>query len=271
MILFCLVCFLLSGCGSSFHETENETQTREELGVWFFACSEDADSILLRTKEADIMIDTGEEADGERLIGRLKEIGVEKIDLLILTHPDKDHIGGAAEVLAEFPVERAVQTSCEKGSALQMELGELLAENPGEENVSISRETQSAEYGKLRLTLYPPREEEYENSNNYSIGVLAEYEGITFFFAGDAKKKRIKELLLEDLPQADVYKAAYHGRDVGASEELIKKLRPVYAVVTAGQAEKETQKAFLETGTIVYSTYENEVHFTVKDGILDVG
>lgn len=270
-------CFLLTGCVPFLKKdaemaaegAPNAAQTK--LDVWFFACSEDADSILLKTPAADIMIDTGVEEDSERLTERLREIGVEDIELLILTHPDKDHIGGASKILSEFPVKQVIQTSCDKESELQEELNRLLLRNPGEEAAVIPKETLNLSYGELQLTVYPAKEEEYKNSNNYSIGVLAEYEGITFFFAGDAKKKRIEELLDEKLPKVNVYKTAHHGRDNGASKELIELLAPEYAVVTAPQPEPETEKAFSQFGTVVYSSYENEVHFSVTQGILDVG
>ena len=237
-----------------------------ELFVCFFACSEDADSILLKTEDAAVLIDTGDAADEEALLEKLHAADVTSLNLLILTHPDKDHIGGACAVLSEFPVEQVIATSCEKGSRLQEELDGVLLEK----TVSVPRDTQTFSYGELTLTIYPPKEASYKNANNYSIAVLAQYEGKSFFFAGDAKKKRIRELLDEKLPQADVYKVAYHGRDLKEGKELIERLKPSYAVVTAKQAEEGTEKALLEAGSEILSTYGEDVVFTVKEGILDV-
>lgn len=275
-ILFLINCFLLSGCGG-ISENQNDSAQKngqdstQILDVWFFACSEDADSILLRTPAADVMIDTGIEEDSEQLIEKLRAIGVDDVELLVLTHPDKDHIGGVVGVLNSFPVEQVVQTACVKGSELQKEMDRSFLKNPGTESVQIPQEIQKISFGELQLTIYPPQEDEYKNANNYSIGVLAEFDGTSFFFAGDAKKKRIKELLGENLPDVDVYKVAHHGRDNGASEELIGQLKPEYAVVTAQQAEEKTTQAFRMLGTKVYSSFEKDVHFSVKDGILDVG
>ncbi len=282
-----LCCFLfLQGCGQagkrdgSLQETAMETDTESDAGmqsaeqersagldVWFFSCSEDADSILLQTEDANIMIDTGVPQDSRALVEKLRTLGVERIDLLILTHPDRDHIGGAAAVLNAFPVDSIMTTDCEKGSGLQDTLNERLRK----ENVSVPRETQEAVYGELCLTIYPPRETAYDNANNYSIAVLASYEGRTFFFAGDARKKRIRELLDEELPAADVYKAAHHGRDSGACVDLIEALQPQIAVVTAKEAEKKTTKALQQAGAAVYSTYGQDVHLTVVNGVLDAG
>lgn len=259
-LLFLYICIFLSAC------TGKQTEKGDGLDVWFFACSDDADSILLQTDDTNVIIDTGLEEDSDALVRKLKEQDVEQIDLLILTHPDKDHIGGAGKVLDAFPVGQVIQTDCVKDSRLWKNLEQRLMG----ENVLIPKEEQMFSFGELHLTIYPPKEAEYESSNNYSIAALAEYEGKRFFFAGDAKKKRIEELLNEELPQVDVYKAAHHGRDNGRSAELIARLSPEIAVVTAREPEEENAQAFSEAGTIVYSTYKNDVHFTVEDGILDV-
>ena len=283
---FLCCCLFLQGCGQtgkpgdSLQETTVEADAETGAGipsaeqersagldVWFFSCSEDADSILLRTEDANIMIDTGVPQDSRALVGKLRELGVERIDLLILTHPDRDHIGGAAALLNAFAVDTVLTTDCEKGSGLQDALDERLEK----ENVSVPHDVREAVYGELRLTIYPPQETSYDNANNYSIAVLAAYEGRTFFFAGDAKKKRIRELLEEDLPAVDVYKAAHHGRDNGASTDLIEALQPQIAVVTAEAAEKKTGKALQQAGAVVYTTYGQDVHLTVVNGVLDAG
>ena len=274
-LLLTVIFLLLSGCGKVQGKQknimqENRQNAAQPLDVWFFACSEDADSILLKTGDVDILIDTGIEEDGKDFLEKLETLGVDDIELLILTHPDKDHIGGAPMLLETFQVERLIQTSCVKGSELQEEMNQKLEDNPGMEQVEVLQKKETVEFGELKLTVYPPKETEYKNSNNYSIGVLAEFEGKSFFFAGDAKKKRMEELLEEKLPDVDVYKAAHHGRDNGASVELIMRLKPEYAVITAEKPEEETKLALEALGADIYCTYEKDIHFFVKDGVLDV-
>jgi beta-lactamase superfamily II metal-dependent hydrolase len=254
------------GAGAGEAAKTSEPAKEQGLNVWFFACSQDADSILLQTEEATVMIDTGLEEDSDALIRKLRELGVERVDLLILTHPDKDHIGGALRLLEEFRILQVMQTACDKGSALQDQL-DLRLEG---ETVTIPDKRTPLELDGLHLTIYPPVEGEYDNANNYSLAVLAEYEGCTFFFPGDAKKKRIRELLQEDLPKVDVYKAAHHGRDNGGSDDLIERLSPQIAVITAEDAEKETKEALEAAGSAVYTTRGQDIHITVVNGVLDV-
>jgi len=264
-LFFLFLCGILSSCQGGREHTGNGEET---LSVWFFACSEDADSILLQTDDTNVIIDTGVEADSPELLEKLERLQVDNIDLMILTHPDKDHIGGADELLERFPVEQVIQTDYAKGSKEQSELNEKLAEKLPQEDILVPEEVTQLTFGELQITVYPPMQE-YDSSNNNSIAVLAEYEGKRFFFAGDAKKKRIDELLEEGLGQVDVYKVAHHGRDNGRSDDLIRVLQPDIAVVTAAGPEEETKKALSDVGADIYSTYETDVHFTVSDGILD--
>ncbi len=268
-VFVCLLFLFLSGMAQACGRTETGYGQSTGLDVWFFACSEDADSILLQTEDTNILIDTGVEADSTELVEKMKRLQVEQVDLLILTHPDKDHIGGAAAVLENFPVKWVMQTACDKDSALQDDLERRLDGLSGCV-VSVPDARQQLVFGSLQLTVYPPGEEEYGSANNYSLAVLAEYEGRRFFFAGDAKKKRIGELLEEALPQVDVYKTAYHGRDSGNGDALIEMLSPEIAVVTAKEAEEETQQALTDTGAEIYTTWKEDVYMTVRNGVLDV-
>lgn len=260
----CAVSFLVA-CGSFWQKEavlEEDALKKGGLKVIFFGCTEDADSILLHSEEGNVMIDTGVSADAEGMISDMKEMGIAKLDLLILTHPDKDHIGGVPAVLSEFEVDEVLQTSCEKGSELQSQVNALLEK----ETVRIPFKTEERQYGGLALSVYPPKEDFYDNSNNYSLGVLAEYEGVRFFFAGDAKKKRLGELLEEDLPGVDVYKVSHHGRDNKNSEEMIEKLQPNAAVVTSAYPEEKTAVSLKRMGVRVYTTLYNTVCFSVKNG-----
>ena len=106
-ILIVLICLaLLLGC--AYDPTESE-ETRK-LEVFTFSIGK-ADAHLIRTSDAAIMIDTGENGDGAKLLEKLRALGVEKLELLILTHHDKDHIGGAARVLENIPVRQVLQSN----------------------------------------------------------------------------------------------------------------------------------------------------------------
>ena len=120
-------------------------------------------------------------------------------------------------------------------------------------------------YGDLDIRVFPPEKFHYNKSNDYSLAVLVKHGDIHLFYAGDAEKERLGELLKLDLPAIDVYKTAHHGRNSKRGVELIEALKPEYAVVTAQEPENEIREAFKENGTQVYTTVNRDVVF-VSDG-----
>ncbi|OYP58661.1 hypothetical protein CG709_00645, partial [Lachnotalea glycerini] len=99
---------------SDSQQTVNEDANKvwEPIDVTFFDVGK-GDCILIETSEGAIMIDTGYDENGEDLVGWLKEREIDTLAYLILTHPDKDHIGGADTVINELNVENIIETNCE--------------------------------------------------------------------------------------------------------------------------------------------------------------
>ena len=127
--------------------------------------------------------------------------------------------------------------------------------------------TRRLQAGGMRLLVYPPMEKKYNDSNNYSLGVLVQHNDVNLMFAGDALRKRSEELLSIDWPEISLYKVAHHGRANSASEKLFRALQPRYAVVTARSADEIIQEVAGELGTTLYYTAEGDQVF-VSDGIV---
>ena len=91
---------LVGGCTSSSSDSANENGATDELDIVIFKIGK-ADSILLRVGDQTALIDAGEEDDGEEIIAYMQENDIDTIDYMILTHFDKNHIGGADKILNE--------------------------------------------------------------------------------------------------------------------------------------------------------------------------
>ena len=67
-----------------------------------------ADCSLLSFDGYNVLIDTGEEDDGDEILEALHRLEIEKLDLVILTHFDKDHIGGFPEISDGIPIDKVI-------------------------------------------------------------------------------------------------------------------------------------------------------------------
>lgn len=224
----------------------------EPAQIIFAGTKDDADCAILQSGGSCVVIDTGEAQDAEHILELLRERQIEKIDCLILTHPDKDHIGGAPALLDALPVKMVVCPYYNKENTPYRDLQEKM-EALGVSQLIPSRDRVLV-FGDLKLQIWPPEDFYYEKDNDYSIAVLVEHGSVNLFFAGDAQKQRLQELEQREFPDIDLYKVAYHGRDSSHSAQLIRKIGPRLAVVTAKEPLGETAEALKEVSAQVLCT-----------------
>ena len=246
-----LSALLLGGCGAA-----EEPASGVPLEVYCFAAGS-ADAFLLTTADGAALIDTGERGFGQDILAYLEEKGIERLDALIITHFDKDHVGGAAKVLNNFPVDLVLQSSRPKDSS-EYERYVKALESAGLEPMTV-RETYEFTLGGVRFVVDPPQRESYnsDSSNNSSL-IVSVYNGNNcLLFMGDAQTERIGEFLASNRTTCDVLKVPHHGRDEPLMEKLLESVQPKSAVITSSDDEPESAEtvALLEqAGAEVFLT-----------------
>lgn len=229
----------------------------------FVGTTQDADCAILLSGDSCIMVDTGEAVDAEHIVDILKTNEVERIDCMILTHPDQDHVGGASYIIDQLPVTQIITPYFAGEKQVYNELMQKV------EVMNIPVQTLSRDrlytYADMNIRVFSPEKFHYNEANDYSLAVLVEHGDNAMFLAGDAQKDRIEELMTLELPEIHIYKTAYHGRDTQLSGDLIEMVQPEFAVVTAAEPEKETAELFQSLGTQVVTTVGKDCTF-VSDG-----
>lgn len=247
-------------------EMEKSSQeTLPEIRVTFFNVKK-ADCILIELQDKAVMIDTGLDKNGEEICKKLEEKGIKELEYLILTHPDKDHIGGADSIIDQIPVKNLLETNLEIDSE---DYGEYqnTAKEKGIVPFSVKEQLDFTLDG-ADFSIYPPLKSLYIGENDYSLVIKLEYGSTSFLFAGDAEKIRIKELMTQipDL-ESTLLKVPHHGLLEDNSGLFFQKVKPFYAVITAAKKTNftEAEKLLKAGGAAVYLTYEGDVQ-AVSDG-----
>ena len=232
---------LLAGCSPGPEDTREEALT-DELEVHFFDAGK-ADAILLTTINSAVLIDAGEKGFGKTITAFLEGKGIERIDCLIVTHFDKDHVGGTAKVLNSIPAGMVLQSNQPRDSEEYQNYINAL-ENAGIEPVTV-RETYQFTLDGVHYTVDPPRKTEYseDSSNNSSLIVSVQHGSNSFLFTGDAQTQRLEEFLDRNKTTFDVLKIPHHGREEPIFDELIASVKPAYAVITSSDDEPESEKS----------------------------
>lgn len=255
-----------AGCGAA-------KDTAADAVITFFKAAK-ADAAVIQAGGAVIVIDTGLEKKADDLTESLEALGVEKIDALIVSHFDKDHVGGAAALLERFDVAAVYQSNQPKDSDEYTAYVEALAER-GLEAVTVT-DTVSLSHGGLDIEIDGPAEAEYavDPSNNSSLIVTVRAGGTTVLFAGDAEDARLSEYLeTYDRGEGDVIlKVPYHGHWQTMLPAFIDAVSPAAAIIPCSRSEpdedeREMTEALLEeAGTSVLRTYEGDITLTLRDG-----
>ena len=164
------------------------------------------------------------------------------IDLIILTHPEHDHLAGLIEVLKRYKVENILWTGIVRDTSEYDEWVKLI-KNEGAK-IKIAQASQRINLSTYEVNrhidiLYPFENlegQEFENSNNTSIVAKLIFGENSFLFTGDAYQSVEKKLVSRGWGlNSDVLKVGHHGSKTSTSEEFIKQVSPEIAVISVGK------------------------------------
>ena len=274
---------LLGGCempDTGTHETPGGDKTENTLPTLttvVFSIGK-ADAILIYNEQHAILIDAGEVEDAAEILAYLKKEKIEQLDALILTHYDKDHVGGAAGVIEGIAIKEVYGTYQSKKSEEYDRYQEALASKSLTPTVVSTRH--ALLYDALKLVIYPPHENAYEEkeSNNSSLVIHMTYGETTYLFGGDAQELRIRELLEEHETSGlsldcDFMKVPYHGNPLENLPALLAITTPDYAVITCSDknpVDPSKTAALRDAGARVFLTRAGNVYATSNGKTLTV-
>lgn len=228
--------------------------TKGNLKIYFFDAGK-ADSCVIYNDDFAVLIDTGEKELGNEILVYLENHNIKKLDYLIITHFDKDHVGGASYVLEGIQVDNVIQSNYPKESKVYTKYLNALSEK-GITPVTL-REDMSFNFGDVYFNINAPIEEVYSNneSNNSSLIVSVKYKNNSFLFMGDAENLRIKEYVLNNSETYDFIKIPYHGHYQTSLDELLNEVKSKYAVITSSSEELEDNTTLELLNSIECNTY----------------
>ena len=191
-------------------------------------------AVILRTSRHDLLFDTGAQFApdvdaGQRvLLPLLRAIGVRRLDLLMLSHRDMDHVGGAASVIAGLPVAKLL-------SSLEAAHPLLRGPVPHERCVAGQRWDWDGVHFEV---LHPPPERYVQQAKSNAMSCLLRViaaNGRAALLTGDIEAPQERELVASGVDlRSEVLMAPHHGSKTSSSEELLNAVQPKLVVIQAG-------------------------------------
>lgn len=191
------------------------------------------DATLIQKGNFHMLIDAGKNEKGTMVVEYLKKHGVQKLDVLVGTHPDSDHIGGLDDVLNEVSADTVYLPETSKETKTYREVMDVLGQNGKEAQMpEIGKEYR---YDQNVLVRFLGPQRNYKDANNNSFVVQLAYGKNRFLFMGDAEEQEEEDIVEKkyDL-ECDVLKVGHHGSYTATSDVFLQESNPVYAVISAG-------------------------------------
>ncbi len=233
------------------------------------------DSILLHSNNSNILIDTGgkqllEVEEWKKmeknsnyaentLIPIFKSLGIRKLDYLVLTHGDNDHLGEAINLINNYNIEK-VLFNADNFNTNELKIIDLL-------------NYKKIEYYKLNAKanikagnyLLQSINNVYGNENDSSVVILANIFKYKILLTGDISKGTERHIINKyDIGNIDILKVAHHGSKTSTSEELIRSVNPTIALISVGRNNKYNHPS---SETIeMLNTYDIDTYMTSTMG-----
>ena len=252
-------------------ETEQIVNTADvdNLKVHFIDVGQ-ADSILIEQNNEYMLIDAGNNEDGNLLVKYFNELGISSFKYVFGTHAHEDHIGGLDDIIKNFNIENFY-------------MPEVITTTKTFEDVLDALEDKKVAFQTPKIN----DELVFENSkfkilslsnddtdlNDTSIVLRLKYGTTSFLLTGDASSNIEKNILNKEV-QSDVLKLGHHGSRYSTSKEFLKKVSPTYAIISVGKGNsynhphKEVFNRLNEHNIKIYRTDEQGTIIAESNGTI---
>ena len=251
------------------------TKLDSNFYVYYLDVSQGDSSLLISPYQKDVtMIDTGGLSNNrfyisDNYIKFFKSIGITKIDNLLITHGDYDHMGEAINLIENFKVDKVI-FNCGEFNGLEQDLIKVLGKK------KIPHYSCIKELNIDNNKLYFLNTNDYDNENDNSSVIYTELNNYKFLFMGDAGVE-VEEDLIEqyNLKDIDVLKVGHHGSKTSSSKNFINEIKPKYSIISVGKnnryghPNKEVLNN-LEDAKIYRTDQVGSIMFKIKNNKLEI-
>jgi len=217
----------------------------------------------------DMLIDGGSSESVLRELSKVTNVSNRDLDVVIATHPDKDHIGGLVSVFDRYAVKYFLDPGVSNNTQVHKELQKRVE---AEAEYILARKGVKIylDANTVAEVLYPDRNIQGD-TNNASIVVRVSYKNTDILLTGDAGSG-VERYLLSANIQSEILKAGHHGSKTSSDPLFLEKVAPLYAVVSAGKENRyghphaNVLAALADIETKTLATYEQGIIVFFSDG-----
>ncbi len=228
------------------------------------------DATFIDYGDYEILIDAGTRENGETVINYIQQYVNGKIELVIATHPDADHIAGLISVLNTFVVEQILYNGESKDTqTFRDAYNAAIAEDDC--LITIAKNDVIHIDDNVVLQILSPEHTNADTNENSIIAIL-QYDEVSVLLPGDMGSNEEQDLM-HSFFDIDVLKAPHHGSKYSANTEFLHRVKPEHIIISAGanniydHPHSDALQRFFDIGTVVYGTFKDGNVVMSTDGI----
>lgn len=227
-----------------------------------------ADAVLISYDGYHVLIDAGEQDDGADLVSELSARNIEKLDLFLVTHFDKDHIGGADTLISNIPVDRMIVPNYVVDTKQYRQMQTAMAAQGL--SAEVLREDITFSIGDATYIIWVSTVEYDDNDNEQSLITKVLYDGSSLLFMGDAEEDWLKSLTFSGRNlTCDVMKLPHHGVYDENLEALFLLALPSHVLITDSEKnpmDEETENVLRFFETDYRGTKDGDILLRIRAG-----
>lgn len=232
-----------------------------DLKIYFIDVGQ-GDSALIIKDDLSILIDAGDDEHGKKIVDFLKNKGISKLNYIVATNQNEDHIGGLDDVINNFEIDKIFVPDATTSTKRFTDLLELFKEK----NLKALNPKKGEKFklsdidGEIMCSI--------KNGSNLNINSLVlklTYKQKSFLFMGDAENINENS---RKWTQTDVLKIGNHGSDTSSSVAFLKQVKPKYSIISVG--ENNDYKDPTETTIKRLQNIDSKIYRTDKDGTISL-
>ncbi len=250
------------------HKVELKNLSKDEFFQIQFIDVGQGESIFIENNKKYVLVDAGNNKDGNKLVKYFQELGIDSFQYVIGTHAHEDHIGGMDNIIRTFPINHyympspTVDNMTYQGVIKALQDKNIKLETP---NIDSTFQVENTKFQILSIT------DDEEDLNNTSIILKVSYYNTTFLLMSDATEEIERNLLEKDI-NSDVLKVSHHGSKYSSIAQFINKVHPKYAIIQVGKnndyyfPHKVTLDKLERIGSKIYRTDLNGTIIITSNG-----
>ena len=200
------------------------------------------------------------------MLSYIEGLGIDKINIVVSTHPHEDHIGGLINVLNSFKVDNIIDSGASHTtSTYKNYLKAIKANNINFVNWSLGQEFEID--SGIKFKILGPATKSSSDLNNSSIVIKLAFNDVSFLFEGDAQNSEENQILSSGFDlKSDILKVGHHGSSSSSSPSFLNAVDPEIAVISCGKGNSyghPTEQTLANLTSIGAAIYRTDITGTI--------